>query len=226
MTDRARRDRQAKSDKFAALKLARQGGRREWKVRHGSSRIRVGSRRLHAANTSFCVPREKRQTYMTRSRRINTRASSKVVWPRTTSLLTMVLGATSTTAWTIGKTSAPKKTQRTRPCTEPVRYSIAHAFPSEFTTSRRRKPRRRRRRANPSPRHRQKASLRPQQQLHSVPIVRLCRRSRRMPSYQGFSTAGMTLRYSLTSKRVLDQESGNRLQVIAMMIALHHLGHP
>ncbi|KAI0285993.1 DNA polymerase alpha catalytic subunit [Russula aff. rugulosa BPL654] len=31
MADRARRDRQSKSDKFAALKLARQGGRREWK---------------------------------------------------------------------------------------------------------------------------------------------------------------------------------------------------
>ncbi|KAH9066550.1 DNA polymerase alpha catalytic subunit [Lactarius vividus] len=31
MADRLRRDRQAKADKFAALKLARQGGRREWK---------------------------------------------------------------------------------------------------------------------------------------------------------------------------------------------------
>ncbi|KAH9072265.1 DNA polymerase alpha catalytic subunit [Lactarius deliciosus] len=31
MADRSRRDRQAKADKFAALKLARQGGRREWK---------------------------------------------------------------------------------------------------------------------------------------------------------------------------------------------------
>ena len=40
MADRARRDRQAKSDKFAAFKLARQGGRREWKV--SSTRIRVG----------------------------------------------------------------------------------------------------------------------------------------------------------------------------------------
>ena len=41
MADRARRDRRAKSDKFAAFRLARQGGRREWKVR--SSRIiRVG----------------------------------------------------------------------------------------------------------------------------------------------------------------------------------------
>jgi hypothetical protein len=53
MADRAHRDRQAKSDKFAALKLARQGGRREWKVR--SSRIRVDARRLHAANTSFAL---------------------------------------------------------------------------------------------------------------------------------------------------------------------------
>ena len=44
MTDRARRDRQAKPDKFAALKLARQGGRREWKV--CSTRMRVGLRRL------------------------------------------------------------------------------------------------------------------------------------------------------------------------------------
>lgn len=33
MADRAHRDRQAKSDKFAAFKLVRQGGRREWKVR-------------------------------------------------------------------------------------------------------------------------------------------------------------------------------------------------
>ena len=51
MTDRARRDRQAKPDKFAALKLARQGGRREWKV--CSTRMRVGSRRLRTINTSF-----------------------------------------------------------------------------------------------------------------------------------------------------------------------------
>ena len=77
MADRARRDRQTKSDKLAAYRLARQGGRREWKVR--CSRIRVGSRHLHAANPSVCIHREKRQSYMTRSRRINTRASSKVV---------------------------------------------------------------------------------------------------------------------------------------------------
>ena len=77
MADRTRRDRQAKSDKFAALRLARQGGRREWKV--CGDHIRVGSRRLHATNSSFAVPREKRQKYMMRLQRTNTRASSRVV---------------------------------------------------------------------------------------------------------------------------------------------------
>ncbi|KAI0272419.1 hypothetical protein BC834DRAFT_921889 [Gloeopeniophorella convolvens] len=33
MADRSRRERQTKTDKFAALKLARQGGRREWKAK-------------------------------------------------------------------------------------------------------------------------------------------------------------------------------------------------
>src|SRR6266852_5932073 len=136
----------------------------------------------------------------------------------------MVLGATSTMAWTIGKTLARKKTQRTSACTKPVRHSIAHASPSEFTTARCPKLRR----AKSSPRHRQKqkASLRPQQQLHSVLIVQLCRRNRRMPSYQGFSMVGMTLRLSLAPRRVLDQQSGSPLQVIAMTITLHHLGLP
>jgi hypothetical protein len=139
-----------------------------------------------------------------------------------TSLLTMALGATSTMAWTIGKALARKKTQRMSPCTEPVCHSIAYASPSKFTTSRRPKLRR----AKSSLRHRQKASLHPRQQLHSVLIVQLCRRSRRMPSYQGFSTAGMTLRLSLTPRRVLDQQSGSPLQVIAMTITLHHPGLP
>jgi hypothetical protein len=220
MADRARRDRQAKSDKFAALRLARQGGQRKWKVR--CSCIRVGSRRSHAANTSFYVPREKRQRYMMRSRRTNTRASFKVVWPKMTSLLTMALGATSTMAWTIGKALARKKTQRTSPYTKPVRHSIPHASASEFTISRRPKPKR----AKSSPKHRQKASLHPQQQLHSVLIAQPCRRSRRMPSFQGFSMVGMTLRLSLTPRQVPVQESGSPLQVIAMTIALHHPGLP
>jgi hypothetical protein len=47
-----------------------------------------------------------------------------------------------------------------------------------------------------------------------------------MPSYLGFSTVGMTLRLSLTPRRVLDQQSGSPLQVIGMTIALHHLGLP
>ena len=39
MADRSRRERQAKPDKFAALKLARQGGRRDWKVRLNGIRV-------------------------------------------------------------------------------------------------------------------------------------------------------------------------------------------
>ena len=139
-----------------------------------------------------------------------------------TLLLTMALGATSTMAWTIGKTLARKKTQRMSPCTKPVCHSIAHTSPSELTTSRRPKLRR----AKSSPRYRQKASLHPQQQLRSVLIVQLCRRSRRMPSYQGFSTVGMTLRLSLTPRRVLDQQSESPPQAIAMTITLHHPGLP
>jgi hypothetical protein len=134
----------------------------------------------------------------------------------------MALRATWTMAWTIGKTLTRKKIQRTSPCTEPVRPSIAYASPSEFTTSRRPKLRR----AKSSPRHRRKASLRPQQQLHLVLIVQRCRRSRKMPSYQGFSTAGTTLRLSLTPRRVLDHQSGSPLQVIAMMITPRRLGLP
>lgn len=47
-----------------------------------------------------------------------------------------------------------------------------------------------------------------------------------MPSYQGFLTVGMTLRFSQIPRQVLDQESGSPLQIIAMTIALHHLGLP
>lgn len=159
---------------------------------------------------------------MMKSRRINTRASSKVVWPKMTSLLTMALRATSTMAWMIGKTLARKRTQRKSPCTDPVRHSSTHASPPEFTTSRRSKLRR----AKSSPKHRQKVNPHPQQRPHSVLIAQLCRRSRRMPSYQGFSTVGMTLRLSQIPRRVLVQRSGNPLQFIAMAIVFHHLGLP
>jgi hypothetical protein len=77
MADRLRRERQAKPDKFAALKLARQGGGRDWKVRGSGIRVDLG--RSDAANFSFYNIRERTQSYMMRSQRINTRASFEVV---------------------------------------------------------------------------------------------------------------------------------------------------
>ena len=41
MADRSRRERQAKPDKFAALRRAREGGRREWKVSGSTYTIRA-----------------------------------------------------------------------------------------------------------------------------------------------------------------------------------------
>jgi hypothetical protein len=119
MADRSRRE-PSKTDKFAALKLARQGGRREWKVCVVAV-YALNSRRSDASDSSFRVLRERMRKYMMRSRRTNTRVSSRVASQKTTSLLMTVSETTLTMVWTTGEMIARRRTQRTKPRIEKVR---------------------------------------------------------------------------------------------------------
>ena len=119
MADRSRRE-PSKTDKFAALKLARQGGRREWKVCVVAV-YALNSRHSDASDSSFRVLRERMRKYMMRSRRTNTRVSSRVALQKTTSLLMTVSETTLTMVWTTGEMVARRRTQRTKPRIEKVR---------------------------------------------------------------------------------------------------------